>query len=298
VADHAANPPDCLPSPRSLMIRHICYGRTVHGLRSSWQGPDWGAGRSGVLRAVPHRRARVANPDSGDTRSDTTAAATPAHLRPSTLPAFLCSLRSVSSSRQWTPRDEAIEVCIQHPGRAEGRRAPSSRPRGPGSDLPPTDRTQDRIAGQLQRAGPQARPATAHEQSPHFRGPSVRAVRKTGRRGVSKAGGGQALRLRWHRIVCRRCPDWRPGHDREHQDQAPRVPGSPIRTLPRGSRIPGTFRSRDVTNHETAWRGRTRGVDSRFTPRSHSADPCRCLPHPTASTSRPRRRRSALQSLA
>jgi hypothetical protein len=52
-----------------------------------------------------------------------------------------------------------------------------------------------------------------------LRGTSVngRASRSTGRRGDGKAGGGQARWLRRHRIVCHRCPDWRPGRGDDHQ---------------------------------------------------------------------------------
>ena len=64
-------------------------------------------------------------------------------------------------------------VVDANPGRVEGRRAPPSRPRVTGSHLPPADRIEDRPAGQLQRAGPQARPATAHEQTSHLHGPSI-----------------------------------------------------------------------------------------------------------------------------
>ena len=42
-----------------------------------------------------------------------------------------------------------------------------------GSHLPGADRIEDRPAGQLQRAGPQARPATVHEQTSHLHGPSI-----------------------------------------------------------------------------------------------------------------------------
>ena len=113
----------------------------------------------------------------------------PAHLRPSTLPAFLCSLRSAlglmlvdAEEAKWS---RCIRIATVHgayrmdmvvdanPGRVEGRRAPPSRPRVTGSHLPGADRIEDRPAGQLQRAGPQARPATAHEQTSHLHGPSI-----------------------------------------------------------------------------------------------------------------------------
>ena len=210
----------------------------------------------------------------------------PANLRPSTLPAFLCSLRPALTHARWAPRDK-VDAQILVEWKVVERLLPVYESQA---------LTHLRLTGLLRTAllvnfnvpVLRLRPATAHEETPHLHGPSrggeSSGVQEGGECGRPEVGrhrdcsgmdrvsplSGSATRARRSRL-----------------DQRSPAPGSPIRTLPRRSGSPERLLPEMRRIIRLRGEGQTFGGDAGFGARASLTRPASLPPAPARATPRP-----------